>query len=130
MKRNLFVIALSAFIIINFSSAQQSLDGIAAVIGDEIILKSEIDAYTSMRLSGIGQHADTDEFTNYRKQFLQEMIDGKVLIAHAKKDSTISVTEMDVDNALNNHILMLLKQNTFLCHCYSMKHFLTLTNNI
>jgi peptidyl-prolyl cis-trans isomerase SurA len=39
------------------------------------------------------------------------MIDGKVLLAHAKKDSTISLSDNEVEAALNNHINSLLRQN-------------------
>lgn len=92
-----------------FTNAQESLDGIAAIIGDEIILKSEINAYTAMRLSSLGTDSTSSE--KMKKQFIQEMIDGKVLLAHAKKDSTISLSDNEVEAALNNHINSLLRQN-------------------
>lgn len=99
-----FLFTLSAFI-----NAQEPLDGIAAIIGDEIILKSEISAYTAMRLSSLGTDSTNSE--KMKKQFIQEMIDGKVLLAHAKKDSTISLSDNEVEAALNNHINSLLRQN-------------------
>jgi peptidyl-prolyl cis-trans isomerase SurA len=92
-----------------FINAQEPLDGIAAIIGDEIILKSEITAYTAMRLSSLG--VDSTNAAKMKKQFIQEMIDGKVLLAHAKKDSTISLSDNEVEAALTNHINSLLRQN-------------------
>lgn len=97
------------FIFSAFINAQEPLDGVAAIIGDEIILKSEINAYTAMRLNSLG--ADSTNAAKMKKQFIEEMIDGKVLLAHAKKDSTISLSDNEVEAALTNHINSLLRQN-------------------
>ncbi len=95
-----------------FVNAQESLDGIAAVIGDEIILKSEISAYSAMRLNSIGTYdKDSASLEKINKKFLEEMIDGKVLLAHAKKDTSILLTENEVEQALSGHINSLLRQN-------------------
>jgi peptidyl-prolyl cis-trans isomerase SurA len=105
----------SLILFISFSTlinAQEPLDGIAAVIGDEIILKSEIAAYTAMRLNSLGStEKDSLKSDKMSKKFLEEMIDGKVLLAHAKKDTTISLSESEVDAALSNQINTLLRQN-------------------
>ncbi len=106
MSYTTFSVLLSFTALIN---AQEPLDGIAAIIGDEIILNSEITAYTAMRLSSLGSDSANSE--KMKKQFIQEMIDGKVLLAHAKKDSTISLSDNEVEAALNNHINSLLRQN-------------------
>lgn len=101
---------LSSFFV--FVQAQEPLDGIAAVIGDEIILKSEISAYSAMRLNSLGtDNKDITDLEEINKKFLEEMIDGKVLLAHAKKDTTISLTDNEVDQALSGHINSLLRQN-------------------
>ncbi|NLE01718.1 MAG: hypothetical protein GX640_17775 [Fibrobacter sp.] len=91
--------------------AQKKIDGIVAVIGPEIILQSELDAYTMLRLEGLGIKKDSLDHSQYQTQFLNELIDGKILIAHAKKDSTISVSNQEVEQMLNNHISNLLRQN-------------------
>ncbi len=108
------VIFLSALMVVFLSSSsfsQDRLDGIVAVIGNEIILQSELDAYTLLRMEGMGINKDSSDAAKLRKSFLNELIDGKVLLAYAKKDSTITVTEPEVEQMLNNHISMLLKQN-------------------
>jgi peptidyl-prolyl cis-trans isomerase SurA len=92
--------------------AQEPLDGIAAVIGDEVILKSEISAYSAMRLNSLDSvNKDSLSLEKINKKFLEEMIDGKVLLAHAKKDSTISLSENEIESALSGHINSLLRQN-------------------
>jgi len=98
-------------IVVFAAQAQQKIDGIAAVVGDEIILKSELEAYTELRLGGMGLSRDTIDLSRYTNTFLNELIDGKILLVHGKKDSTVSVTEEEVDQATDNHIAMLLRQN-------------------
>jgi len=100
-----FLIILPCF------AADQKIDGIAAVIDDEIILDSELKAYTLLRLSNLGIKSDSTQLSQYKDQFLNELIDGKVLLVHGKKDSTINVTNQEVEQATNNHIAMLLQQN-------------------
>jgi peptidyl-prolyl cis-trans isomerase SurA len=90
---------------------QEKLDGIAAIIGDEIILRSELDAYTLLRLNGMNINPDSVDTKPYREKFLDELIDGKVLLVHAKHDSTISVKDMEIEQALNNHINSIVRQN-------------------
>ena len=90
---------------------QEKLDGIAAVIGDEIILQSELDAYTLLRLNSLNIKPDSVDTKPYRDKFLDELIDGKVLLVHAKHDSTISVKDIEIEQALNNHINSIIRQN-------------------
>lgn len=91
--------------------SNNKLDGIIAVIGDEIILRSELDAYILLRVNNLENKPDSATLKQYRGVFLKELIDGKVLLAHAKQDSTILVTNQEVDIALKNHINALLQQN-------------------
>jgi len=108
------IIFLSALMFVFFSSTaftQERLDGVVAVIGNEIILQSELDAYSLLRMEGMGLNKDSSDISQLQKNFLNELVDGKVLLAYAKKDTTIIVTEPEVDQMLNNHISMLLKQN-------------------
>jgi peptidyl-prolyl cis-trans isomerase SurA len=92
-------------------SAAEKLDGIIAVIGEEVVLRSELDAYTLMRLNGLNIQPDSSKLLQYKKDFLNELIEGKVLLAHAKQDTTIQVSNQDVENALRNHINGILQQN-------------------
>ena len=92
-------------------AAVDKLDGVIAVIGEEVILRSELDAYTLMRLNGLNIQPDSLKIAQYKKDFLNELIEGKVLLAHAKQDTTIQVSNQDVENALRNHINGILQQN-------------------
>jgi peptidyl-prolyl cis-trans isomerase SurA len=95
-----------------FSYGIDKLDGVAAVVGDSVILNSELDAYVMMRSTAGGTAApDSASIPGLRKQYLQELIDGKVLVVHAAKDTTIIVSNDEVEQALNGHIQQILTQN-------------------
>ena len=47
-----------------------------------------------------------------RKQFLSELIDGKILIVHAAKDTNIIIKESEIEQAQNNQVQTILQQNS------------------
>ena len=94
-----------------FAGKPELLDGIVAVVGDEVILKSELDGYTAMRLSAMNVKYDSTALEGYEKKYVEELVDGKVLLVHAKSDTTITLTDEEVDHALESQIAGILKQN-------------------
>lgn len=109
MKRKFVFIFL--VLILKMGIANEKLDGIVAVVDNEIILLSELNAYTLLRLSSMGVSIDSVDTAKLMKEFLDELIEGKVLIAYGKKDSMIRVTEEEVEQAATNHINIILKEN-------------------
>jgi peptidyl-prolyl cis-trans isomerase SurA len=90
----------------------ERLDAVAAVVGDSVVLLSEVDAYVMMRLQNAGTaRPDSSQFGPMRKQFLGDLIDGKVLIVHAARDSNIVIKESEVDQAVGAHVQQILDQN-------------------
>jgi peptidyl-prolyl cis-trans isomerase SurA len=87
------------------------LDGIAAVVGSEIILHSELEAYAYMRLAAMGVDPDKINTQELLRESLDELIDNKVLLVRAMTDSTIHVRNDEVESTLNNHIAMILRQS-------------------
>jgi len=87
------------------------LDGIAAVVGDEIVLRSELEAYAYMRLAAIGKNPDSIDTKALLDECLNDLIDNKVLLVRAMTDSTINVRNDEVESTLNNHINAILRQN-------------------
>jgi len=87
------------------------LDGIAAVVGDEIVLRSELEAYAYMRLAATGQNPDSIDTKKLLNECLGDLIDNKVLLVRAMGDSTINVRNDEVESTLNNHINAILRQN-------------------
>jgi peptidyl-prolyl cis-trans isomerase SurA len=113
VKKNVSIVGIVLLTIVASSLALDRLDGVAAVVGDSIILCSELDAYTMMRTTAAGGASapDSASLPKLRKQYLQELVEGKVLIVHAAKDTTIIVANDEVEKALNNHIQQIITQN-------------------
>ena len=103
--------ALAPCLALCAGGAKQFVDGIAAVIGDEIILQSELEAYILLRLNSLGAPPDSAVQAGMRQRFLDELIDGKVLLVHAKKDSTITVRDEDVERELSAHVAQIMAEN-------------------
>ncbi len=74
-------------------SQNNSVDKIIAVIGEEIILKSDIE---NEYMQGQGQGLISSSAADYRVEILERLLIQKLLLAQAKVDS-ISVTEDEVE---------------------------------
>ncbi len=90
----------------------QHLDGIAAVVSDSIILFSEVEAYAYLKGQQMRiQNPGPDEIELLRKEALEELIDGKVLLVKAERDTNITVSVSEVQAGVENRIEMMLRQN-------------------
>lgn len=95
MKRNSILIALCLLSFLGYS--QNSVEGIVAVVGNKVILKSAVETqYLQMRQSAV-----VDE--EAKCQILDEMMFQKLLSHHAEVDSLI-VTDDEVDKAIEQRI--------------------------
>jgi peptidyl-prolyl cis-trans isomerase SurA len=86
-------------------SAQEVLDGMAAVVGEDVILLSDVTAASqsyAMQM-GVDPSTDTTAFNQLKKDILQNLINEKVLLAKAKED-TITVSSQHVDGQLEERI--------------------------
>ncbi|MBI1936944.1 MAG: peptidylprolyl isomerase [Ignavibacteriales bacterium] len=101
MKYILFV--LLSFITIN---AQQVADKIAAVVDNEIILKSELDFRLTMEAAQ--RNLDPKNET-LQKQILNQLIEEKLLYAQAELDS-VTVKDEQVTEVLENQINYFIQQ--------------------
>lgn len=82
---------------------KQSLDRIVAVVGNEIILSSEIDA----QLARMIQQDNSIDFydKDKRKEILNALIDEKLLIQKAEKDS-VQVSDQEIDQRWDQLLTM------------------------
>ena len=85
---------------------EQILDEIVAVVGDQILLRSDIDGL----VMGIVQQRRAEYSDALWTDALNQLIDQKVMAIHAKRDTTIIVTEDQIDRALNDRIDQLTAQ--------------------
>lgn len=112
--RRTFLCAIAlAFTLSSLSSARAVsaqtagvVDEIVAVVGDQIILRSEVEGLVAGALQQ-GQVTYSDELW---MNALNQIVDFKVMAAHARKDTTIIVEDQQVEQALNQRIEQLSAQ--------------------
>lgn len=98
MKKYLLLLIL--FICSDYLFAQKNVvDKIVAVVGEEIILKSDIEN-AFLQEQGRGLISSSSDF---KSELLEQQLIQKLLMAQAQVDS-ISVTEEEVENALSSQI--------------------------
>lgn len=91
--------------------AQEVLDKIVAVVGDNIILLSELSQYTySLAIQlGIDPQTEPDKVEKLKQETLKNLISQKVLLVKAKEDS-VTVNEKQVDSVLEQQIRQMVDQ--------------------
>ena len=91
--------------------SQEIIDGIVAIVGDEIILRSDL-LRTSQNLAmqmRLNPQTQVEEFEKLKKDVLQNLINEKVLLVKAVED-TIVVEDQQVEAALDDRIQQLINQ--------------------
>ncbi|HDP68427.1 MAG TPA: hypothetical protein ENN20_08020 [Candidatus Marinimicrobia bacterium] len=85
--------------------AQEIIDGIAAIVGENIILKSEVDQFVQINASQlrIDPRRDPEAYQQLVNQSLQSLIDEKILLEQAKIE-TIEVKDREVEAMLEQQI--------------------------
>lgn len=103
----LFVIALFSV----SSNAQQLVEGIAAVVGNEIVLKSEIDNYVQSWAiqNRVNISRDQAKLQKLRTTVLERLVEQKMLLAKADED-TITVEEREIDQRVEQQVSYMLNQ--------------------
>lgn len=87
------------------ASAWEMLDGVVAVVDDKIILFSELES--QIQLAALQQSlnlSDSVAVDSIRRHFLNQMIDDKLVLIEASKDTSIKVTNKQVEEALDEQI--------------------------
>jgi len=91
--------------ILNIYSQAEYVDGIVAVIGDEVILMSDLQRQMSSQMMrrNMNTNSPRNELIALREDTLQGMIDDLLLLEKARRDS-IEINMRDVDTELNARI--------------------------
>ena len=84
---------------------QEMLDGIAAIVGDEIILHSEVNQFATQLAiqSKVDLQKEPEKFEELKKMSRENLKVQKILIAKASKE-TVEVDDAQVEEVLNNQI--------------------------
>ncbi len=105
------LIAVFITFIFTFSPAQEVLDRIVAVVGNQIILESELSTQVQIFLAQSGVTNPTPEQTQkLRNDVLEQMIDDRLILVQAEKDTSLKVTPNEIENALEQHVEKLKSQ--------------------
>ncbi len=106
MQRLFFIVALTLFSSLSIVKAQDNIvDQIVAIVGNDPILKSDIENEFIRAQSEDRISASLD----YKAVILEELLMRKLLLAQAQLDS-ITVSEMEVENQLNQRIEVFIKR--------------------
>jgi peptidyl-prolyl cis-trans isomerase SurA len=102
------------FLLVSFLASQntaQYIDGVAAIIEDHIVLKSELAQMVNMAAiqNRIDPNKNPDAFVQLQNTIVQSMVDQKIMLEMAEIDSIV-VEEKEVDQALDQQIQMLVAQ--------------------
>lgn len=93
------------------ASAGSVLDRIAAIVGNQIILESELKTQLALYAAQTGiSLADSARLASLRSDLLEQMVDDRLVLQAAEKDTTLKVNPREIDAALDEHIQKLKSQ--------------------
>lgn len=114
--KNYSLVSLFSFFILSQTmvTAQNEpvyIDGISAVVGDHIILKSDLSQLVTMTAiqRGLNPQTDYEELSRLQRDILVSLIDQKVVLEMAKLDS-IEVKEKEVSQSLDMQVENIIMQ--------------------
>jgi peptidyl-prolyl cis-trans isomerase SurA len=103
--KRLLLLFCSFFLLSSLSSAQEVLDRIVAVIGNQIILESELKAQLALYATQFGVDLkDEQKRKELEKELLEQMINDNLLLIQAQKDTTIEVTPKEVETGVEEQL--------------------------
>ncbi len=93
-------------------AAQDLIDGVAAIVGDKMILKSDVLQLAQMNAlqSGTDLTSNPALLSLYQENALNMLLTQKIMIARARVDSLDEIPAADVDQALDQQIDNILNQ--------------------
>ena len=93
------------------ANAQQLVDGVAAIVGQEFILNSEVEQYVQNYViqNKINVMDNPEMYKSLKNDVLDRLIEQKILLTKADED-TITVTEREIDRYLEEQIRNLISR--------------------
>lgn len=87
------------------ADSADTVDKIAVVVGDEVILASELANQIQMVAFQTGQRPEgAEQIARFQEQVLEQMVSDKLFLMEAKKDTTIEIRPEEVQQALDEHV--------------------------
>lgn len=107
MKRCGLILILLALVILScpVSAQRETVDKIVAVVGNEVILASELAGQVQMYVFQSGKQPKNEhELKKLQDEILEQMIFDKLFLFEARRDTTINVRPEEIEIALDEHI--------------------------
>jgi len=105
MKKISFLFLLFFLAYFSLSFSQEILDRMIAVVGDKIILESELDFQLQLYTAQMGKRwTNQKEQDKLKKELLNQMINDKLILIQAEKDTLLKVTSKEINEALERHL--------------------------
>ncbi|HVP35647.1 MAG TPA: peptidylprolyl isomerase [Terriglobales bacterium] len=103
--KSAFLLSLFLFLFHSTVPAQDTLDYVVAVVGKDIILNSELKLQTEIYLTQTGQKINSQqELDQLKKNLLEQMINDRLLLAQAQKDTLLKVSDKEIDQTLESQL--------------------------
>jgi len=113
MSRTLLLSLIAGVLLLTAAAlpaAAQVMDRIVAVVGDEIILLSELETRVQLAVMQLQvDPQDTETLVRLRQALLKDLVDEKLILVQARRDS-IQVTGQEVDQAITAQIAQIKNQ--------------------
>ncbi len=111
LKKQFSLICTFIILFQSISTAQEVVDGIAAIVGENIITISELTqtAQSIAFQSGITPSEQPEQFDKIKKDVLKDLINEKILLVKAIED-TVEASDQNVENELNRRIEQMVQQ--------------------
>jgi len=108
MKSHHVILAIGLFLLLSAVptfAEREAVDRIVAVVGDQVILVSELASQIQVLALQTGQRPENDEeLQQFQNEVLEQMVSGQLLLIAAQEDTSISVRPEEVDQALDDHV--------------------------
>jgi len=113
MKKHtlIFPLLLTVFLFGDETEKDVFIDGVAAIVGEYVILKSDVAQLVNMAAvqQRLNPATDMDKLLQLQKEVVQSVVDQKIMLEMAALDS-IEVDDKEVDRALDQQIEMFIQQ--------------------
>ncbi|MCK4578963.1 MAG: peptidylprolyl isomerase [Candidatus Marinimicrobia bacterium] len=102
----------SLLILFQMAFSQSVVDGVAAIVGERVVLKSDVLQLAQMNAmqAGVDLTIETQLLPRFQDQALESLVTQKILLAMAAVDSMDEISRDEVDQALDYQIENLLSQ--------------------
>ncbi len=103
--KNIFLLSLFLLAFPRSAPAQDTLDYVVAVVGKDIILNSELKLQLEIYLAQTGQKISSpEELEKLRKNLLEQMINDRLLLSQAQKDTLLKINDKEIDQTLESQL--------------------------